>query len=296
MKSFKHTVAVFPALALTLALQSCSVQQIVSRNLADTLAQPEQGGEDDPDLVREASPFYLKLADSVLQDNPTHIKLATRVTSGFVQYAYAFLGQEADFIEPKDPAKADALRQRGKKLYHRAKRRGFVALSRVMPDFENTLQSGATLTILPEHVELAYWAAAAWGGLISLSKDDPDVIADLPSLLRLTHAAWTADPSWGKGALTSLLATLEASRPNGSKTQAALYFDQAIAQSGGNSIGPYLGKAELIGLPTGDRAAFEAALKHALAIQVPADDPNTLTHQILLRRALWLQSRTDELF
>jgi hypothetical protein len=29
-------------------------------------------------------------------------------------------------------------------------------------------------------VALAYWGAAAWGGLISLSKDDPDTVADLP--------------------------------------------------------------------------------------------------------------------
>lgn len=286
----------FPVLALSLALQGCSVQQIVSRNLADALAQPEKMAEDDPELVREASPFYLKLADSVLQDNPTHLKLAARVTGGFVQYAYAFIGQDADFIEPKDPAKANVLRQRSKKLYQRAKNRGFNALNRAIPHFEKALKTDGALQISPQHVELAYWTAAAWGGLISLSNDDPDVVADLPLLIRLTRAAWESQPAWGNGALTSLMGSLEAGRPNGSKAQAIRYFDQAIAQSGGNSIGPYLSKAEQIALPAGDRPAFESLLKQALAVRIPSDHPDTLTHQIMLRRAQWLQSRVDELF
>jgi hypothetical protein len=30
-------------------------------------------------------------------------------------------------------------------------------------------------------VGVAYWAAAAWGAQIALSKDQPEVVADLPS-------------------------------------------------------------------------------------------------------------------
>ena len=47
---------------------------------------------------------------------------------------------------------------------------------------------------------LAYWAAASWGGWISLSKDDPDVVADLPLAVRLAQRAWAADPAWGRAA------------------------------------------------------------------------------------------------
>lgn len=49
------------------------------------------------------------------------------------------------------------------------------------------------------------------GGWISLAKDDPEVVADLPQAVRLARLAWEADPEWGQGALTGLLATFEAS-------------------------------------------------------------------------------------
>ena len=66
-------------------------------------------------------------------------------------------------------------------------------------------QAGDWPVLRAEQAGLAYWAAASWGGWISLSKDDPDVVADLPLAVRLAQRAWAADPDWGQGSLTSLL-------------------------------------------------------------------------------------------
>lgn len=134
------------------------------------------------------------------------------------------------------------------------------------------------------------------GGWISLAKDDPEVVADLPQAVRLARLAWEADPEWGQGALTGLLATFEASRPGGSQAQALVWFDRAIAQSGGRSVGPLVGKAEGYAQPAGDRALFESLLKQALAIRDGEDSPQALQNEVMRRRAAWLLEQAPDLF
>ena len=147
-----------------------------------------------------------------------------------------------------------------------------------------------------EQVGLAYWAAAAWGGWISLSKDEPDVVADLPLAIRLAEQAWAADPAWGDGALSGLMGSFEAARAAGSKQRALNYFDQGIAQSAGRSAGAYLAKAESYAQPAGDRILFEQLLQQALAVKDEAGSPLTLQNEVMRRRARWLLEKTDDLF
>lgn len=284
-------------LCAVMSLTGCSVQQMASRQLANGLSASDAAYEDDPLLVRDASPFYLKLSESVLRQQPDHVPLAVRVSGGFTQYAYAFVAQEAEFIEQRDPAQADVLRARAKKLYRRALGHAQRALDSVAPTWRSALRiPGATNPIKNEHVELAYWTAAAWGALISLSKDEPETLADLPEVVRLAHWAWQVHPTWGDGALTGLLATLEASRPGGSRTQASALFDLAIEQSAGLSVGAFVNKAELGALPAGDSAEFQHLLQQALAVQTPPGHALTLSNAVMRRRATWLQARTSELF
>ena len=272
---------------------------MVVGSIADELAGQEQGAEADLDLAREASAFYLKLSESVLRQDPTHRRLAESVASGFTQYAYAFVAFDAEQIEAKDAKSAERLHQRAARLYERAHRHAMNALALEIPGFTQALASPQAQDwpkLQPAQVGLAYWAAASWGGMISLSKDDPNVVADLPLAIRLAELAWVADPAWGEGALTGLLGSFEAGRPGGSQSRALAYFDQAIAQSGGKDAGAYLGKAEGYALPAGDRPLFEQLLNQALAIKDEALSPRALQNEVMRRRARWLLERADDLF
>jgi len=142
-------------------------------------------------------------------------------------------------------------------------------------------------------VGVAYWAAASWGGYISLSKDDPEAVADLPLAVRLAGLAWQRTPGHGDGALASLMGTFEAARPGGSSTRAAAYFDQAIAAGGGRNAGAYVAKAEGIALPAADRRAFEALLRQALDAARAQRD---LSNEVVRERAQWLLDSADDLF
>lgn len=292
------TARLLSVLAITLLVGACSPRQMIVGQLADELAAQSGGTERDLDLLRDAAPFHLKLSESVLGRNPGHLRLAESVAAGFTQYAYAFVAFEAEKVESRDAKAAERLRQRAARLYERAHRHAMEALELASPGFAESLarQNAQAVHIRPEWVGLAYWAAASWGGWISLSKDDPEVVADLPVAYFLARQAWASDPEWGNGALSSLLGSFEAARPGGSMTQALAYFDQAIRQSNGTAPGPLLAKAEGYALPRGDRALFDTLISQALAIQDPKDSATATENEVMRQRARWLQEKADDLF
>jgi len=287
------------ALLSAVVLGACSPRQLVIGGIADELAAQSRSAESDLELAREASAFYLKLSEAILRQEPGHRALAESVAGGFTQYAFAFVACEADRLEDQDARAAERLRQRAAKLYERAHRHAMHALEKEQPGFARALASPQAKDwppLRPEQVGLAYWAAASWGGWISLAKDSPETVADLPLAVRLTQLAWAVDPAWGEGALSGLLGAYEAARPGGSRQQALAYFDQAIAQSAGRGAGALVGKAEGYAQPAGDRALFESLLQAALAIRDEAGSPLALQNEVMRRRARWLLEKADDLF
>ena len=275
-------------------LSACSPQALLVRGVADQLAGQGAEAEDDLVLARESSAFYLKLSESVLRRTPGHLPLAESVAGGFTQYAYAFVECEADRVQATDARAAQRLRQRAAKLYARAQRHALDALEAHHPGFALALAAAdPALRLRDEEVGVAYWAAASWGASISLSKDRPDLVADLPQALRLARLAWDRQPDHGDGALASLMGSFEMARPGGTPQQAAAYFDRAIAISGGRSAGPFVAKSEALALPAGDRAAFEALLRQALAAATARPD---LANAVMGQRAQWLLDTADERF
>ncbi|MDO9158136.1 MAG: TRAP transporter TatT component family protein [Burkholderiaceae bacterium] len=283
-------------LAVLAALAACSPRQLLVRGVADELASQGQADEEDLGLARDASPFYLKLSESLLKESPGHQQLAQAVASGFTQYAYAFVAFEAERMAATDAKAAHTQNERARRLYLRAHHHAMAALEWSDPGFKARLlraQAAESGVLKPDQVGLAYWAAASWGASIALSKDDADAVADLPAVVRLATWAWNTSPSHGQGALASLMGTLEAARPGGSAPMAAAYFDQAIALGGGRSAAPYVAKAESIALPAGDRPTFEALLRAALAASAARRD---MSNQVMQARAEWLLGQADDLF
>src|SRR5574341_1319753 len=115
----RHLLAVLVLLVL-LVSAGCIKRYAISK-LGDSLARSGTvfSSDNDPELVRDAVPFSLKLIESLLEESPRHRGLLEAAASGFTQYAYAFVQQEADEIEDRDLTKANELRTRARKLYLR---------------------------------------------------------------------------------------------------------------------------------------------------------------------------------
>jgi hypothetical protein len=293
---FARSLRSFGLLVLLVSLSACSPRQLIVQRFGNELANQGGAAEDDLQLAHEAAAFYLKLSESILREEPGNLRLAEAVAGGFTRYAYAFVAFEAERIESRDARAAQKMRERAARLYGRAHGHAMAALERRTPGFARALANPDPARwphITDEQVGVAYWAAASWGGLISLSKDDPELVADLPLAIRLAGIAWAKAPDFGEGALASLMGTFEAARPGGSATQAAAYFDRASAAGGGRNAGVFVARAEAIALPAGDRVAFEALLRQALTAAMNRRD---LQNAVMRERAQWLLDTGDDLF
>jgi predicted anti-sigma-YlaC factor YlaD len=291
-------------LVIAWAGSGCSITRYVQNKAADAIAQSGStfASDDDPELVKAAAPFSLKLMESLLAENPRHTGLLTATASGFTQFAYAFVQQEADEVEPQDFTAAEKMRTRARRLYLRAQRYGLRGLEVKHPGFTKNLLANPKSTVrsaTKADVPLLYWTAAAWGAAISLSKDNPELVGQIPVMEALIYRALELDESFDSGAIHTFLITYEMSRPGSLGDAAARSrqeFERALALSHGESAAPFVALAEAVTIQKQDVKQFESLLNQALAVNPDAHPENRLLNTVMQRRARWLLSRKTELF
>lgn len=257
--------------------------------------------DNDPDLVREAVPFSLKLMESLLAQSPRHGGLLLALTSGFTQYAYAFVQQDADLLAGTDLDGSEAGRARAKLLYLRARDYGLRGLETAHPGFGAALAAGkaGAIALRQRDVPQLYWTAAAWGAAIALGKDDPALLVEIPRMEALIDRALQLDEAWNHGAIHGFLIGYEMSRPGDSAhapVRARAHFQRAVELSGGREAGPYVTLAESVSVETQDAREFDEMLASALAINPDADPGSRLVNLVMQRRARWLRTHQDDLF
>lgn len=282
----------------------CSFRRMAVNKVGDALAN---GGttfasDDDPELVKAAVPFSLKLMESLLQENPNHKGLLFGTASGFTQYAYAFVQQDADELEDKDVKLASELKSRARRLYLRARNYGLRGLEVEHHGFQKALATdpkAAVAMTRRKDVPLLYWTTVSWAAAIGDSKDNPDLIADLPKVEALIDRALELDEAFDHGAIHSFLITYEMGRRTGAgdpAIRARKHLERALELSGGQMAGPMVSFAEAVSVQRQDEAEFESLLKRALAVNVDEKPEWRLVNLIMQRRARWLLGRSDELF
>jgi len=295
------------ALALLLCcvtLGGCvSLKHYAVDRLGDALAADSSGygSDDDPELVRAAAPFGLKLTESLLAQSPKHTGLLTAAASGFTQYAYAYPQQDADALESRDVEAAFALRMRARRLYLRARDYGLRALETRHAGFTAALDqapSAAVARLDARDVPALYWTAVAWAASISLGKDSPEALADLPRVDLLVRRVRELDADFDRGALQSFLVSYDMGRPGARDpaAEARTAFKRSVELSGGGRAGPYVAFAEAVSVRAQDRGEFVSSLEQALAIDPGAKPEWRLENRIMQQRARWLLTQTDQLF
>jgi predicted anti-sigma-YlaC factor YlaD len=258
--------------------------------------------DDDPQLVAAAVPFSLKLMESLLAERPQHRGLLLAAASGFTQYAFAFVQQDADELIETDFAAGQALKLRARRLYLRARDYGLRGLDAAHAGFAAQLRADparAVRAATKDDVAILYWTAASWGAAISLAKDDVRLIADQSIVEALIDRAFALEPDFDRGALHGFLITYEMARPGAgadAPAKAQAHFEKALALSGGKQAGPLVNLAESVAVPRQDRALFESSLQRALAIDPDAQPASRLFNLVMQRRAKWLLGRLNEFF
>lgn len=295
-----------PALlaVLALLLPACSLKKTAVNVVGGALAGGggSLASDDDPELVAAAIPFGLKTMESLLETSPENEDLLLSATSGFVQYAYAFVQAEADYVESKDLPRATEQRARAKRLYLRARGYGLRGLTVRHERFEERLRTEGQALLAgttKEDVPFLYWTGAAWAAAAAISKTDAELSADLPLVEAMMRRALALDEGFGRGAIHDFLLSYEAGRPasgGGSVERARKHFERALVLSGGSRASVYVSLAESVSVQRQDRKEFQELLEKALAIDPDAFPDQRLANLIAQKRARWLLARTEELF
>jgi predicted anti-sigma-YlaC factor YlaD len=304
MRSHSLRIRCLLAVLSLMILGACSLQRLAVNKVGDALAKQGEtfSSDDDPELVAAATPFGLKLIESLLAENPRHAGLLLAAARGFTQYTYAWVEAPARESEDRDPESATHQIERAGRLYCRARDYGLRGLEVFHPGFRNALSAdpgGAVQRLSSADVPLLYWTAASWGLAISVSKDKPELLADLPAIEAMIDRALALDEDFESGAIHSFLIAYELNRPGAEGdaiSRSRKHFDRAIELSGGLLASPYVTFAETACVQTQNRAEFESLLRKAMAIDADATPRWRLENRIAQQHARWLLSQADELF
>lgn len=295
-----HALIVAVALAL---MPGCSLRKIAINSVANTLAESGDtfASDEDPELIRDAVPFSLKLVESLLVEVPRHRGLLLTACSGFTQYAYAFVDYDAELVKQDDYARYSKLQDRARKMYLRGRDYCLRSLEIGYPGITAKLSEdpiNAAARLKKEDVPLMYWTGASWGKAVALSLDRPALAGDFPIVQALIRRALTLDESFNMGAIHEVMITLESmpKEMGGDRERARKHYERALELTKGNSAGPHVSYAMGVLLPEQKRADFEALLKKALEVDVNREPKLRLANVLAQQYAQYLLDHLDDLF
>jgi predicted anti-sigma-YlaC factor YlaD len=306
LKRFDRRSRVASGLGVAIAsvvLSACSLKTMAVKSVADTLSESGDtfSRDDDPELIRDAVPFALKLQETLLSSIPRHAPLLVGTCSGFTQYGYAFVETDAVVLGDQRHDEAKALRERALRLYLRARDYCLRAMDIRFPGISKQLLTDpvpALARAAVKDVPMLYWTAAAWGAAIALGLDQPEIAVDFPAVRALADRALALDETWSRGALHELMISLD-SLPEalgGDAARARAHFSRAVALQNGNSPGPYVALATGVSVPAQNRGEYETLLKQALAVDPDKYPSGRLATLITQRRARALLDQVDARF
>ena len=288
---------------LAMGTTGCSIRSLAINAMANSLAASGDiyASDNDPELIREATPFALKTIESLLAERPEHPGLLLAACRGFTQYALAFVEPEAARLEDDDYREAVRQRERALKLLIRGRDYCLRSLEQEVPGVRRQLEASPETALSKtgrDQVPLLYWTGASWGGVISLGKDRPELAVDLPAVRALMDRTLALDESYDHGAVHQVLIILEAlpEAMGGSTERARQHFERAVELSRGLSAMPYVILAEQVSVPAQDWREFEKLLGESLEVDPDREPSLRLANLIAQDRARWLLDKTEDLF
>jgi predicted anti-sigma-YlaC factor YlaD len=297
-RSLRRIVVIAIALA---ALSGCAA---VGRMAVNRVGDGLSGGssafasDEDPDLVLAAIPFGLKTYESLLEVSPKHPGLLRSAAGGFA--AYAFLLHEQQQIDDRaDYVARKRFDKRVSRLYVRARDYALRGLALEHPELPSQLvvdPAAALAATRKADVPFLYWAGISWAGAISAAKDDPQLLAELPTAAALMSRALELDEGFDAGAIHEFFVSYEGSRPGGDAEAARRHYARAFELSRGDRASVYLALAESVSVREQNADEFRMLVQRALAI-----DPNSVAqwrvvNTLARRRAVWLDAHVSDLF
>ena len=244
--------------------------------------------------------FYRKVISAEKKLGSNDDKLYLEAAKLRTQYTYAFIVEKADRLIEDDYETGKRFYDKALASFEEAISYGKKAIQLRHPELQFiTDWIIEDVTFTEKDVPYLYWLGAAYGGSIGSSRGKVKWVIQLPIVGYLLETSLEIDPSWNYGAIHTAMISYTMARTDlmGNNVEnATKHYEQAMLFSNGQDAGAKVSFAENVHVALQNKDEFELLLKEVLSMDVENNKELALGNIIARERALWLLSRTDELF
>ena len=244
--------------------------------------------------------FYRKVISAEKKLGSNDDKLYLEAAKLRTQYTYAFIVEKADRLIEDDYETGKRFYDKALASFEEAISYGKKAIQLRHPELQFiTDWIIEDVTFTEKDVPYLYWLGAAYGGSIGSSRGKAKWVIQLPIVGYLLETSLEIDPSWNYGAIHTAMISYTMARTDlmGNNVEnATKHYEQAMLFSNGQDAGAKVSFAENVHVALQNNDEFELLLKEVLFMDVENNKELALGNIIARERALWLLSRTDELF
>ena len=244
--------------------------------------------------------FYRKVISAEKKLGSNDDKLYLEAAKLRTQYTYAFIVEKADRLIEDDYETGKRFYDKALASFEEAISYGKKAIQLRHPELQFiTDWIIEDVTFTEKDVPYLYWLGAAYGGSIGSSRGKAKWVIQLPIVGYLLETSLKIDPSWNYGAIHTAMISYTMARTDlmGNNVEnATKHYEQAMLFSNGQDAGAKVSFAENVHVALQNKVEFELLLKEVLSMDVENNKELALGNIIARERALWLLSRTDELF
>lgn len=294
-------------LCLVALQSSCSISKIAS-NMTSTIfkeGSPVFEQESDVEVAEVSGLAMIKTLEVFSYHNPTNTNYLTLLAKSYGTYALGFLENKMLQYQYKDTQKYQMYFDRAKLFYSRGKDYGlrglresdgtlYTALSRSVDQVRKRMRNYGA-----DEIELVFWAAFDWGGLINFSKDDISAVADLAMVEAMMARIADVKPGFYYGAPNLFYGVYYASRPamlGGSPEKAKKYFEKASKVTDGKNLIVYALEAQYLAPQTMDKGLFHEMIADVEQGKVDALPAQRLANALAKERAKFLKDNESHYF
>ena len=244
--------------------------------------------------------FYRKVISAEKKLGSNDDKLYLEAAKLRTQYTYAFIVEKADRLIEDDYETGKRFYDKALASFEEAISYGKKAIQLRHPELQFiTDWIIEDVTFTEKDVPYLYWLGAAYGGSIGSSRGKAKWVIQLPIVGYLLETSLEIDPSWNYGAIHTAMISYTMARTDlmGNNVEnATKHYERAMLFSNGQDAGAKVSFAENVHVALQNNDEFELLLKEVLSMDVENNKELALGNIIARERALWLLSRTDELF
>jgi len=257
----------------------------------------------DYEFAGQAAPGSILQLEGIWRVTPDNETLILEIAKSYTGYAYGWIEDELERVDPMDFEREEHLRTRARLMYLRARNFAFrrirleedgfdEARAGALPEFERWLRENFDDE---EDAPMLLWAGYSWGSAINVSRDDPMLIADIGYTKALVARSVELDPTYYNAAGLTFMGVITSEELGGDPEGAVAHFDRALEITDRRMLLIQYNYARSYAVRTQNRELFDRLLDE---VEEAGDilPAARLANKIAKRRARRLRAQADDLF